>query len=53
MNVALTYLCLTLLKRRAFYLLRCLRRPATLIGFAALLFLIGILFHYRRAEGFA
>jgi hypothetical protein len=53
MNGALTYLWLTLLKRRAFYLVRCLRRPATLIGFAALLFLIGILFHYRRAEGFA
>src|SRR6267154_2004610 len=53
MNVALTYLCLTLLKRRTLYLVRCLRRPATLIGFAALLFLIGILFHYRRAEGFA
>src|SRR5215475_12141531 len=53
MNVALTYLWLTLLKRRAFYLVRCLRRPATLIGFAALLFLIGILFHYRHAEGFS
>jgi hypothetical protein len=53
MNGALTYLWLTLLKRRAFYLVRCLRRPATLIGFAALLFLIGILFHYRRAGGFA
>jgi hypothetical protein len=53
MNGALTYLWLTLLKRRAFYLVRCLRRPATLIGFAALLFLIGILFYYRRAEGFA
>jgi hypothetical protein len=53
MNGALTYLWLTLLKRRAFYLVRCLRRPATLIGFASLLFLIGILFHYRRAEAFA
>src|SRR5215475_9939739 len=53
MNVALTYLWLTLLKRRAFYLVRCLRRPATLIGFAALVFLIGVLFHYRRADGFA
>jgi hypothetical protein len=53
MNGALTYLWLTVLKRRAFYLVRCLRRPATLIGFAALLFLIGILFHYRRANGFA
>jgi hypothetical protein len=53
MNGALTYLWLTLLKRRTLYLVRCLRRPATLIGFAALLFLIGILFHYRRAAGFA
>jgi hypothetical protein len=53
MNGALTYLWLTLLKRRAIYLVGCLRRPATLIGFASLLFLIGILFHYRRAEGFA
>jgi len=53
MNVALTYLWLALLKRRTLYLVRCLRRPATLIGLAALLFLIGILFHYRRAEGFA
>jgi hypothetical protein len=53
MNGALTYLWLTLLKRRAFYFVRCLRRPATLIGFAALLFLIGILFHYRRADGFS
>jgi hypothetical protein len=53
MNGALTYLWLTLLKRRAFYLVRCLRRPATLIGLASLLFLIGILFHYRRAEAFA
>jgi hypothetical protein len=52
MNSALTYLWLTLLKRRAFYLVRCLRRPATLIGFASLLFLIGIAFYYRRAEGF-
>jgi Putative ABC exporter len=53
MNVALTYLWLTLLKRRALYLVRCLRRPATLIGFAALVFLISVLFHYRRADGFA
>jgi hypothetical protein len=53
MNGALSYLWLTLLKRRAFYLIRCLRRPATLIGFGSLLFLIGILFHYRRADGFA
>jgi hypothetical protein len=53
MNFALTYLWLTLLKRRSLYLVRSLRRPATLIGFAALLFLIGVLFHYRRAEGFA
>ena len=53
MTSALTYLWLTLLKRRVFYLVRSLRRPATLIGFAALLFLIGVLFHYRHAEGFA
>jgi glucose uptake protein GlcU len=52
MNLALTYLWLTLLKRRLFYLITCLRRPATLIGFAALLFLIVILFHYRRETAF-
>src|SRR5262245_20447938 len=53
MNGALAYLWLTLLKRRAFYLVRCLRRPATLMGFAALVFLIGILFYYRHKTGFA
>src|SRR5436305_14929559 len=52
MNGALTYLWLTLLKRRAFHLVRCLRRPATLIGFAALVFLIGLSFHCRHATGF-
>jgi len=53
MNGALTYLWLALLKRRAFYLARSLRRPATLIGFAALAFLTGILFHYRRADAYS
>lgn len=52
MNRALGYLWLTLLKRRALYYVGCLRRPTTLIGFAALLFLVGILFHYHRAKGF-
>src|SRR5437899_10865750 len=53
MNAALTYLWLTLLRRRPFSLFPSLRRPATLISFASLLFLSGILFHYRRAEAFA
>jgi hypothetical protein len=48
MNAALTYLWLTLLKRKALHFVRSLRRPATLIGFASLVFLVGILFHYRH-----
>jgi hypothetical protein len=52
MNGALTYLWLALLKRRAFHLVRSLRRPATLIGFAALVFLLAVLFHYRREHAF-
>ncbi len=53
MNRALIYLWLALLKGRILYLLRSLRRPTTLIGFAAVLFLVGIAFHYRNESGFA
>ena len=47
MSSALLYLCLTLLKRRLLHFCRGLQRPTTLIGFAAVLCLIGFLFHFR------
>jgi hypothetical protein len=53
MNPALCYLYLTLLKRRALYFCRGLRRPTTLLGFAAVLGLIWILFHFRHEALFA
>jgi hypothetical protein len=52
MNAALLYLCLTLLKRRSLHFCRSLRRPTTLIGFAAVLCLVGFLFHHRGQEVF-
>jgi len=53
MNSALCYLYFTLLKRRMFHFGRGLRRPTALIGFAAVLGLVGLLFHYRGEEVFA
>ena len=44
MNPALLYLWFALLKRRAFDFVRSLRRPTTLIGFAYVLGLLGVLF---------
>ena len=52
MSSALLYLCLTLLKRRLLHFCRGLRRPTTLIGFAAVLWLVGFLFRYRGHEVF-
>ena len=48
MNFALAYLWLALLKGRLLRFGRGLRRPTTLIGFAALLALFGFLFYHRR-----
>src|SRR6266699_1686433 len=53
MNPALCYLYLTLLKRRALHFCRGLRRPTTLLGFAAVLGLIWILFRFRHEALFA
>jgi hypothetical protein len=53
MNQALTYLWLVLLKRKVLHCCQSLRRPTTLLGFAAVVFLVGCLFHYRRLEVFA
>ena len=53
MSLALTYLWFVLLKRKALYFCRGLRRPTTLIGFAALLSFVGFLFYYRHHEVFA
>ena len=50
MNYALVYLWIALLKRRTLHFLRGLRRPTTLIGFAALAFFLFCLFHFRREE---
>ena len=52
MNRALLYLWLSLLKRRAWQFVRDLRRPTTLIGVAAVLSLLGVIFHYRHEEAF-
>ena len=41
MNRALLYLWFALLKRRVFDFVRSLRRPTTLVGFAAVLGLLG------------
>ena len=50
MNRALLYLWLTLLKQRMWYFCRSLRRPATLIGFVAVLALVLFLFYFRGHE---
>src|SRR5882672_3845909 len=50
MNRALTYLWSALLKRKALHYIRGLRRPTTLIGFAALAFFLFCLFRFRREE---
>ena len=50
MNPALTYLWVTLLKRKSLHFCRSLRRPATAIGFLAVLALIGFFFYFRREE---
>src|ERR1041385_7660033 len=52
MNRALFYLWWSLLKRRTLRFCRGLRRPTTLIGFAAVLCLVGFLFHFRGHEVF-
>ena len=53
MNYALVYLWIALLKRRTLHFIRGLRRPTTLIGFAALAFCFGFWFYHRRHELFA
>lgn len=50
MNKALGYLWFTLLKRRGLQFWRGLRRPGTLIGFAAIAALVGFVFYFRRHE---
>jgi hypothetical protein len=52
MNHALTYLWRALLKRRTLHFVRELRRPTTLIGFAALAFCFGFWFYHRHHEIF-
>ncbi len=53
MNRALAYLWFSLLKRRALRALLGLRRPTSLIGFAAVAFFVGLLYHYRHEQIFA
>jgi hypothetical protein len=48
MNNALGYLWFTLLKRRTISFIRSLRRPATLVGFAAVVALLGFAFYFRQ-----
>ena len=52
MNRALLYLWFALLKRRVLDFVRSLRRPTTLIGFAYVLGLLGVLFWFRHHEIF-
>ena len=52
MNRALFFLWLALLKRGAWHFVSKLRRPSTALGFAAVAFSFGVLFHYRRAGFF-
>jgi hypothetical protein len=52
MNPAVLYLWFALLKRRAFLFVRSLRRPTTLVGFAGVLVLLGVLFWFRHHEIF-
>lgn len=53
MNQALLYLWFVLLKRRTLHFIRELRRPTTLIGFAALGFCFSFWFYHRHNELFA
>ena len=53
MNRALLYLWVALLKRQAFQFVRGLRRPTTLVGFAAVAGLFGVLFWFRHDESWA
>src|ERR1017187_3580954 len=48
MNRALLYLWFALLKRRVLDFVRSLRRPTTLVGFAAVLAVLVLLFHWRH-----
>ena len=50
MKDALAYLWITLAKRRALHFVNSLRRPTTLVGFAAVVCLIGVCFHFRKHE---
>jgi len=52
MNPALLYLWFALLKRRALHFVRGLRRPTTLLGYAYVLGLLGVLFCFRQHEIF-
>jgi hypothetical protein len=48
MNRALLYLWFALLRRKALSFARCLRRPTSLLGFLAVLSLLGFLFYFRE-----
>jgi hypothetical protein len=50
---ALLYLAFALLKGKSRQFLRNLRRPTTALGFGSLLFVFGILFHFRHETFFA
>jgi hypothetical protein len=53
MNRALAYLWFVLLRRKTLHFIRGLRRPTTLIGFAALAFCLSFWFYHRNNEIFA
>ncbi len=53
MNRALLYLWATLLKRRLIRAGASLRRPTSLIGFASMVALIAVVFHYRHGTFYA
>jgi hypothetical protein len=50
MKNALAYLWVSLAKRKALHFFKSLRRPTTLIGFVAVVFLVGFCIHFRRHE---
>src|SRR3974390_1743344 len=50
MRNALTYLWVSLAKRKALHFFMSLRRPTTLIGFLAVVSLVGFCVHFRRHE---
>jgi hypothetical protein len=50
MKNALAYLWISLAKRKALHFFKSLGRPTTLIGFVAVLFLVGFCIHFRRQE---